>query len=178
MSEGSACPTRTSVRSSLADTSRTTSLTNTQSGFPLTDREPFADDGAWLRFIHRRDCGIGHCRWSGWPAINAAERDSIGASALLPNTIPMSRCPICGICSRNAHAGTPRGCHAGSITLTCPFRKSHPAWESHRRIESSHDRGRCLRSCIRSQCLSSTSSSRRAGLKPRTCSFAINSASP
>src|SRR5262245_1886138 len=29
---------------------------------------------------------------------------------------------------------------------------------------------RCSRSCIRSQCSSSTSSSRRAGLKPRTCS--------
>jgi hypothetical protein len=63
----------------------------------LTDREPFADDRAWLRSIHRRDCGIGRCRWSGWPAINAAERDSIGASVFLLNTIPMSRCPICGI---------------------------------------------------------------------------------
>ena len=48
---------------------------------PLTDREPFADDRACLRFIHRHDCGIGRCRWSGWPAINAAERDSIGASS-------------------------------------------------------------------------------------------------
>jgi hypothetical protein len=64
---------------------------------PLTEREPFADDRAWLGFIHRRGCGIGRCRWSGWPAINAAERGSIGASAFLPNTIQMSRCPICGI---------------------------------------------------------------------------------
>src|SRR5262249_35586930 len=60
----------------------------------------------------------------------------------------------------------------------CPFRKSHPAWESHRRVESSHDRERCSRSFIRSQCSSLTSSSPRAGLKPRTCSSAINSASP
>ena len=29
---------------------------------------------------------------------------------------------------------------------TCPFRKSHPAWESHCWVESSHDRGRCSRS--------------------------------
>jgi len=85
---------------------------------PLTDREPFADDRAWLRFIHRRGCGIGRCRWSGWPAINAAERDSIGASAFLPNMIPRSRCQICGIYSRNAHAGTHPECLAGSITLT------------------------------------------------------------
>jgi hypothetical protein len=85
---------------------------------PLTDRKPFADDPAWLRSIHRRDCGIGRCRWSDWPAINAAERDSIGASVFLPNTIPMSRCPICGICWPNAHAGTLRGCLAASITLT------------------------------------------------------------
>jgi len=27
----------------------------------------------------------------------------------------------------------------------CPFRKSHPAWESHCRVESPHDRGRCSR---------------------------------
>jgi transposase len=64
------------------------------------------------------------------------------------------------------------------ILTTCPFRKSHPARESQRQVESSHDRGRCSRSCIRSQCSSSTSSSRRAGLKRRTYSFAINSASP
>jgi hypothetical protein len=64
---------------------------------PLTDREPFADDRPWLRSIHRRGCGIGRCRWSAWPAINAAERDSIDASGFLPNMIPMSRCPICGI---------------------------------------------------------------------------------
>src|SRR5215813_2973804 len=28
---------------------------------------------------------------------------------------------------------------------SCPFRKSRPAWESHRRVESPHDRGRCSR---------------------------------
>src|SRR5262249_53119047 len=44
------------------------------------------------------------------------------------------------------------------------FRKSHPAWESHRRIESPHDRGRCLRSCIRSECSPSTCLSRHAGV--------------
>jgi len=84
----------------------------------LAQRAALAEYRIWLRFIHRRGCGIGRCRWSGWPAINAAERDSIGASAFLPNTIPMSRCPICGICSPNAHAGTLRECLAGSITLT------------------------------------------------------------
>src|SRR5438876_25810 len=61
--------------------------------------------------------------------------------------------------------------------LLC-FPKIPSGLESHRRVESSHDRGRCSRSYIRSQCSSSTSSSRRAGLKRRTCSFAINSASP
>ena len=61
--------------------------------------------------------------------------------------------------------------------MACPFRKSHPAWESHRRVESSHDRGRCLRPCICLESSSSTCSSRGAGLRPRTCSFAINSAS-
>src|SRR5262249_33075098 len=40
---------------------------------------------------------------------------------------------------------------------SCPFRKSRPAWESHRWVESSHDRGRCSRSSICSQCSSSTS---------------------
>ena len=55
------------------------------------------------------------------------------------------------------------------MMATCTFRKFHPAWESHRRVESSHDRGRCSRSCIRSQCSLSISSSCRAGLKPRTC---------
>jgi hypothetical protein len=85
---------------------------------PLTDGEPFADDRAWLRFIHRRGCGIGRCRWSGWSAINVAERDSIGASGFLPNMIPTSRCQTCGICWPNAHAGTLRGCLAGSISLT------------------------------------------------------------
>jgi hypothetical protein len=64
---------------------------------PLTDRVALADDRIWLRSIHRRGCGIGRCRWSGWPAINAAERDGIDASAFSPNMIPMSRCPICGI---------------------------------------------------------------------------------
>jgi putative pyruvate formate lyase activating enzyme len=39
---------------------------------------------------------------------------------------------------------------SGTIFFTCPFRKYRPAWESHRRVESSHDRGRCSRSCIRS----------------------------
>src|SRR5262245_3343435 len=47
----------------------------------------------------------------------------------------------------------------------CPFRKSHPAWESHRRVESSRDRERCLRSCIRSECSASTCSSRGDGSK-------------
>src|SRR5262245_10030080 len=28
----------------------------------------------------------------------------------------------------------------GDLSRPCPFRKSHPAWESHRRAESSHDR--------------------------------------
>src|SRR5262249_26270771 len=59
--------------------------------------------------------------------------------------------------------------------LPCPFRKSHPAWESHRRVESSHDRGRCSRFCIRSECSASTCSSRGDGLKSRTCFFVINS---
>src|SRR5262249_22717521 len=53
---------------------------------------------------------------------------------------------------RDEPCKSPLGC-------TCPFRKSHPAWESHRRVESSHDRERCSRSFIRSQCSSLTSSS-------------------
>jgi hypothetical protein len=84
----------------------------------LTDRGPFADDQAWLRFIHRRDCGIGPRLWSGLPAINAAEGDNIGTSAFLPNMIPTSRCQICGICSPNAPAGMVLGCLVESITLT------------------------------------------------------------
>ena len=44
----------------------------------------------------------------------------------------------------------------------CPFRKFHPAWDSHRRAESSHDWGRCLHSFTRSECSSSTCSSRGA----------------
>ena len=62
-----------------------------------------------------------------------------------------------------------------SLTLRSAFRwivsfpKISSGRESHRRIESSHDRGRCSRSCIRSQCSLSISSSCRAGLKPRTC---------
>jgi hypothetical protein len=35
---------------------------------------------------------------------------------------------------------------------SCPFRKFHPIWDSHRESESSHDRGRCLQSCIHSEC--------------------------
>jgi hypothetical protein len=49
-------------------------------------------------------------------------------------------------------------CNAACIQVlamssnTCAFRKFHPAWESPRRVESSHERGRCSRSYIRSQC--------------------------
>src|SRR6266404_3359805 len=63
------------------------------------------------------------------------------------------------------------------LVTRCPFRKFHPAWESRREPESSHDLGRCLQPCTCSGCSSSTCSSRAAGLKPRTCSFVINSAS-
>src|SRR6059036_2981276 len=55
--------------------------------------------------------------------------------------------------------------------VACPFRKYHPAWDSRREVESSHDWGRCLQSCTRSECSSSTYLSRHAGLKPRTCFF-------
>src|SRR5262249_52605938 len=68
--------------------------------------------------------------------------------------------------------------HALHHVLTCPFRKSHPAWESYRRVESSHDLGRCSRFCIRSQCSVPTCSSRGDGLKSGTCFFVINSVSP
>jgi hypothetical protein len=53
-----------------------------------------------------------------------------------------------------AHGTAPRN--------RCPFRKFHPAWDSHRRAESSHDWGRCLHSFTRSECSSSTCSSRGA----------------
>ena len=50
---------------------------------------------------------------------------------------------------------------------TCPFRKLHPASDSPRAAESSHDLRGCLRSCTRSECSSPIYSSRGAGLKPR-----------
>jgi hypothetical protein len=65
-----------------------------------------------------------------------------------------------------------------SSSPSCPFRKFHPAWDSHREVESSHDWGRCSQSCNHSERSLSICSSRGAGLKPRTCFFVINSASP
>src|SRR5262245_43967584 len=56
------------------------------------------------------------------------------------------------------------------ILKALSFPKIHPGWESHRDAESSHDQGRCSRSCTRSECSSSTCSSRGAGWKPRICS--------
>src|SRR6266851_10389366 len=70
------------------------------------------------------------------------------------------------------------GTAGSSKSPACPFRKFDPAWDSHRRRESSHDWGRCLQSYTRSECSWSICSSRGAGLKPRTCFSAINSALP
>jgi cellulose biosynthesis protein BcsQ len=61
---------------------------------------------------------------------------------------------------------------------SCPFRKFHPALDSHREAESAHDWDRCSQSCTRSECSSSICSSRGSGLKPSSSSFDINSASP
>ena len=52
---------------------------------------------------------------------------------------------------------------------TCPFRKFHPAMDSHREAEQS---------CTRLECSSSTCSSRGAGLKPKIYFSVINSTSP
>src|SRR5258707_11355311 len=68
--------------------------------------------------------------------------------------------------------------HRFGLTRACPFRKFDPAWDSHRRTESSHDWGRCLQSYTRSECSWSICSSPGAGCKPRTCFSAINSALP
>ena len=55
------------------------------------------------------------------------------------------------------------------------FPKILSGLDSPRAAESSHDLGRCLQSCTRSERYSSICSSREAGLAPRICFSAISS---
>ena len=55
------------------------------------------------------------------------------------------------------------------------FPKIPSGLDSSRAAESSHDLGRCLQSCTRSERWSSICSSREAGLAPRICFSAISS---
>jgi hypothetical protein len=109
-------------------------------------------------------------------ALDAARADLLGGKTQQSEAEAIARTALAKLAADARSKLCPVFNLTGTVLHTCPFRKSHPAWKSHRRVESSHDRERCSRSCLRSQCSPLTSSSRRAGLKPRTCSFAINSA--